>query len=37
LKAAVANPRIARPYGSGKDDYGFEDIGVRGVNTHQDQ
>jgi hypothetical protein len=34
LKNAIDNPRFAGPYGSDKGDYGFENIGVRGIDTY---
>lgn len=33
LRNAIKNPRMARPYGSAAGDYGFSDIGARGVDT----
>jgi hypothetical protein len=34
LQHAIDNPRFAGPYGSDKGDYGFENIGVRGIDTY---
>ena len=33
LRNATKNPRIAQPYGSDPGDYGFCEIGARGVDT----
>jgi hypothetical protein len=34
LKNAIDNPRMPEPYGADKGDYGFDVIGVRGVDWY---